>query len=79
MKYQLPKLSSSLKPVPKGEVNSPPVLPKTATDNTSEDSVSGMEAGKDSPYVSDADSSPYLLSQAELNDLVCDLALTKEK
>ena len=30
-------------------------------------------------YILDADNSPHLLGQAELNNLVCNLELTKEK
>lgn len=38
-----------------------------------------MEVEKDSPYVLDVDSSLHPLSQAELNDLVAGLELTKQK
>ena len=47
--------------------------------SSSEESTSDTETGEGGMYVPDADNSPHLLGQAELNDLVCNLELTKEK
>ena len=46
--------------------------------SSSEGSTSDTETGEGDMYVPGADNSPHLLGQAELNDLVCDLELTKE-
>ena len=47
--------------------------------SSSEESTSNTETGEGDMYVPDAENSPHLLGQAELNDLVRDLELTKEK
>ena len=47
--------------------------------SSSEESTNDTETGEGDMYVPDADNSPQLLGQAELNDLVCDLELTEEK
>ena len=47
--------------------------------SSSEESTSDTETGEGGMYVPDADNSLHLLGQAELNDLVCNLELTKEK
>jgi hypothetical protein len=79
-KITYPNCESAMKPVPHDETNPPPVSPATITDSSSsEDSASDIQTGKDGIYVPDANISPHLLSQAELNDLVRDLELPKEK
>lgn len=78
-KIMYPNCESAMIPVPHDEANPPPVPPATVTDNSSsEDFISDVETEKYDIYVPDADSSPHLLSQ-ELNDLVRDLELPKEK
>ena len=47
--------------------------------SSSEESTSNTETGEGDIYVPDADNSPHLLGQAELNDLVCDLGITQGK
>ncbi len=80
-KINYPDCPSAMKPVTNDKDNIPTVPSTTISNNSSsEDSTSDMEVVEsDSPYVPKQDSSPHLLSQAELNDLVCDLELTKEK
>ena len=69
-----------MKPVPHDEANPPPLPPATMIDSSfSEDSASDTATKKDGIYIPDADSFPHLLSQEELNDLVRDLELPKEK
>ena len=75
-----PNCESARKPVPQDETNPPPVPPADMTDtSSSEESTSDTETGEGGMYVPDADNSPHLLGQAELNELVRDLELTKEK
>ena len=47
--------------------------------SSSEESTGDMETGEGDMYVPDADNSPHLLGQAELNDLVRDLEVTQEE
>ena len=47
--------------------------------SSSEESTSNTETGEGDIYVPDADNSPHLLGQAELNDLVCDLGINQGK
>ena len=46
---------------------------------SSEESTSDTETGEGDVYVPDTDNSPHHLDQAELNELVRDMGLTKEK
>ena len=70
---------SARKPVPHDETNPPPVPPADMTNtSSSEESTSDTETEEGDTYLPDADNSPHLLGQAELNDLVHDLELTKE-
>ena len=79
-KITYPNCESARKPVPHDETNPPPVPPADMTDTSSSgESTSDTETGEGDMYVLDADNSPHLLGQAELNDLVCNLELTKEK
>ena len=79
-KITYPNCESARKPVPHDETNPPPVPPVDMSDtSSSEESTSDTETGEGDMYVSDADNSPHLLGQAELNNLVRDLELTKEK
>ena len=79
-KITYPNCESARKPVPHDETNPPPVPPADMTDtSSSKESTSDAETGEDDMYVPDADNSPHLLGQAELNELVRDLELTKEK
>ena len=79
-KITYPNCESARKPVPHDETNPPPVPPADMTDtSSSEESTSDTETGEGGMYVPDADNSPHLLGQAELNELVRDLELTKEK
>ena len=76
-KITYPNCESARKPVPHDETNQPPVPPADMTDtSSSEESTSDMYGDMSVP---DADNSPHLLGQAELNDLVRDLKLTKKK
>ena len=79
-KITYPNCESARKPVPHDEANPAPVPPADMTDtSSSEESTSDTETGEGGMYVPDADNSPHLLGQAELNELVRDLELTKEK
>ena len=79
-KITYPNCKSARKPVPHDETNPPPVPPADMTDTSSSgESTSDTETGEGDMYVLDADNSPHLLGQAELNDLVCNLELTKEQ
>jgi len=83
-----PNIQSALRPVPHGEGISVPEPPKEFTiDSDDEDdgeSTSGSPEPPAStePHVSHGRSSaphPHILTQDELNDLVCDLELSKSK
>ena len=78
-KITYPNCESAKKTVPHDETNPPPVPPADMTDtSSSEESTSDTETEEGDMYLPDADNSPHLLGQAELNDLVHDLELTKE-
>jgi len=82
-----PNIPSALLPVPQGEGISVPEPPKEFTIDSDEDegeSTSGSPKPPAStePHVSHGRSSapqPHILTQDELNDLVCDLELSKSK
>ena len=79
-KITYPNCESARKPVPHDETNPPPVPPADMPDtSSSEESTSDMETEEGDMYAPNADNSPHLLGQAELNDLVRDLKLTKKK
>ena len=79
-KITYPNCESARKPLPHDEKNQPPVPPADMTDPSySEESTSDTETREGDMYVPNADNSPHLLGQAEFNDLVHDLELTKGK
>ncbi len=70
-----------MKPILLNEAN-PPLLPSVTIKDSSysENSVNDIETEKDDLFVPDADSPSHLLSQElNLNDLVRDLELSKQK
>ena len=68
-KITYPNCESAKKTVPHDETNPPPVPPADMTDtSSSEESTSDTETEEGDMYVPDADNSPHLLGQAELNE-----------
>ena len=80
-KIEYPDCVSALKPVPHDLENPVPVPPATAAIESSEDESNDAETdGADEIYEPETETKkPHLLNQEELNDLVRDLSLSKEK
>jgi len=80
-----PNVPSALRPVPQGKGISIPKPPKEFTiysdDENEGESTSGSPKPPAStePHVSHSTPQPHILTQYELNDLVCDLELSKSK
>jgi hypothetical protein len=81
-KIVYPQCDSALKPVPHDSQNVVPLPPASAESDTSdEENDSDDDMGADDVYEADLtdEDKPHLLQQAELNDLIRDLQLSKEK
>ena len=87
MKISYPNLDSARRPVPHDASMPAPLPPKngldTLADEVEEDSDEGStpapKGSTDSEYDTEESSKPILFSQERLNDLIRDLALSKQK
>ena len=75
-KIVYPSLPSAIRPVPHSE--DLPVPVPLITQSESESSSESVECQDDVDYTDEHDKSPKLMSQADLDDLVRDLNLSKE-
>jgi hypothetical protein len=83
-----PDCESALKPAPHDEKNPPPKPPQSLEDSSSSASSDAGETDEegavggcwqDDEFEGEAFQGPHLISQEELNDLIRDLTLSKEK
>jgi hypothetical protein len=83
---EYPNLASALRPVPHDDSLPVPKPPESWTLDEEDEKETGddeeptqMEAAADPDFVPSTSSDPHLISQAELNDLVRDLGLSKSQ
>ncbi|XP_077117201.1 uncharacterized protein LOC143773722 [Ranitomeya variabilis] len=77
---EYPNIPSAIRPVPHGKDLPVPRPPKEYVLESDQEEESPGSSSQDLEYDSQsASNEPHLLSQGELNDLICDLDLSKEK